>query len=99
MGSHCCRAGQSVLEGLNALLDHRAEVFIPELGRSYCCPPGFRIFAAQNPVAEGGGRRGLPRSFLNRFTRVAVEALGPADLEFISGACLGVAKLAYTAHI
>ena len=88
-----------MLEGLNALLDHRAEVFIPELGRSYCCPPGFRIFAAQNPVAEGGGRRGLPRSFLNRFTRVAVEALGPADLEFISGACLGVAKLAYTAHI
>ncbi len=28
-------AGQSVLEGLNALLDHRAEVFIPELGQTY----------------------------------------------------------------
>jgi hypothetical protein len=82
------RAGQSVLEGLNALLDHRAQVFIPELGAAFACPPGFRLFAAQNPAGEGGGRRGLPRSFLSRFTRVHVEALGPADLDFISGARL-----------
>ncbi|EIE25917.1 hypothetical protein COCSUDRAFT_12734, partial [Coccomyxa subellipsoidea C-169] len=78
-------AGQSVLEGLNALLDHRAEVFIPELGSSFQCPPTFRIFAAQNPVQEGGGRRGLPKSFLNRFTRVHVELLDVHDLQFIAG--------------
>ena len=64
-----------MLEGLNAVLDHRAEAFIPELGRAFACAPGFRVFAAQNPLQEGGGRRGLPRSFLNRFTRVHVELL------------------------
>ena len=41
---------QAVLEGLNALLDHRAEVFIPELGASYHCHPQFRLFGAQNPL-------------------------------------------------
>lgn len=78
-------AGQSVLEGLNALLDHRSEVFIPELGATFRCHPGFRLFAAQNPVGEGGGRKGLPRSFLNRFTRVTVELLHREDLLFIAG--------------
>ncbi|MEW5309894.1 MAG: hypothetical protein WDW38_001740 [Sanguina aurantia] len=79
-------AGQSVLEGLNALLDHRSEVFIPELGATFRCHPGFRLFGAQNPVAEGGGRKGLPRSFLNRFSRVLVEVLTAQDLGFIAGA-------------
>ena len=41
------------------------------------------MFAAQNPLREGGGRKGLPRSFLNRFTRVAVESMGIADLEAV----------------
>lgn len=50
------------------------------------CPPSFRVFAAQNPVREGGGRKGLPRSFLNRFTRVAVESMGVDDLESVRGA-------------
>ncbi|XP_045787692.1 midasin-like [Trifolium pratense] len=68
-------APQSVLEGLNAILDHRAEVFIPELGNTYKCPPSFRIFACQNPSHQGGGRKGLPRSFLNRFTKVYVDEL------------------------
>ncbi len=47
------------------------------------CPPSFRVFAAQNPLREGGGRKGLPRSFLNRFTRVAVETMSVADLEAV----------------
>lgn len=68
-------AGQSVLEGLNALLDHRSQIYIPELGTSFTCPASFRLFAAQNPLQEGGGRKGLPRSFLNRFSRVHVELL------------------------
>ena len=76
---------QAVLEGLNALLDHRAEVFIPELGASYRCHPGFRLFGAQNPLQEGGGRKGLPKSFLNRFTRVHVELLTREDMLFITG--------------
>ena len=43
-------ASQSVLEGLNAVLDHRAEVFIPELGQTFRCPLTFQLFAAQNPL-------------------------------------------------
>jgi midasin (ATPase involved in ribosome maturation) len=76
-------ASQSVLEGLNSCLDHRASVYIPELGQTFDCPPTFRIFAAQNPLAQGGGRKGLPKSFLNRFTKVYVEALTKGDLQGI----------------
>jgi midasin len=60
-------------------------VFIPELGRTFRAAPGFRLFGAQNPVQEGGGRRGLPRSFLNRFTRVAIELMETDDLLYIAG--------------
>jgi midasin len=59
-----------VLEGLNAVLDHRATVYVPELGRTFPCHADFRVFACQNPVHEGGGRKSLPTSFLNRFTKV-----------------------------
>jgi midasin len=79
-------AGQSVLEGLNGLLDHRAALFVPELGQSFKAHSNFRLFAAQNPLQEGGGRKGLPKSFLNRFTRVAVELLQPQDLSSIATA-------------
>jgi len=73
-------APQAVLEGLNAILDHRGTIYIPELGRSFTRHPAFRIFAAQNPLNQGGGRKGLPKSFVNRFTKVYVEELSPNDL-------------------
>lgn len=73
-------APQSVLEGLNACLDHRGEVFLPELNRTVHCAPSFRVFCAQNPMAEGGGRKGLPQSFLSRFSRVFVEAMTEEDM-------------------
>ncbi|KAK6912183.1 LOW QUALITY PROTEIN: ATPase, dynein-related, AAA domain, partial [Dillenia turbinata] len=76
-------APQSVLEGLNAILDHRAEVFIPELGLTFKCPSSFRVFACQNPSYQGGGRKGLPKSFLNRFTKVFVDELVEDDYLFI----------------
>ncbi|KAL1950443.1 hypothetical protein VTO73DRAFT_5567 [Trametes versicolor] len=76
-------APQSVLEGLNAVLDHRGTVYIPELGRSFVRHPSFRIFAAQNPLHQGGGRKGLPKSFLNRFTKVYVHEMSSADLLLI----------------
>ncbi|EFA84854.1 type A von Willebrand factor domain-containing protein [Heterostelium album PN500] len=77
-------ASQTVLEGLNACLDHRAEVFIPELGRTFACHPSFRVFACQNPLHQGGGRKGLPKSFLNRFTQVFIDQLDASDLLFIT---------------
>ncbi|XP_024535665.1 midasin [Selaginella moellendorffii] len=79
-------ASQSVLEGLNSCLDHRGEVFIPELGLTFECPPTFRLFACQNPLHEGGGRKGLPKSFLNRFTTVYTEPLTSDDYFFIARA-------------
>ncbi|KAG8746577.1 hypothetical protein FRC10_004429 [Ceratobasidium sp. 414] len=76
-------APQAVLEGLNAVLDHRGTVFIPELGRDFTKHPNFRVFAAQNPLGQGGGRKGLPKSFINRFTKVYVEPLSREDLQVI----------------
>ncbi|GAA54864.1 midasin [Clonorchis sinensis] len=77
-------ASQSVLECLNACLDHRGELYIPELGATFKIQPGAtRLFACQNPVREGGGRKGLPKSFLNRFTQVFLQPLTRADQEFI----------------
>lgn len=78
-------AGQSILEGLNALLDHRGEIFVPEINMTISCAPGFRLFGAQNPVQEGGGRKGLPKSFLNRFIRVRMSGFHLEDLVSISG--------------
>ena len=77
-------ASQAVLEGLNSVLDHRGTVFIPELDASIAAPPSFRVFAAQNPISQGGGRKGLPKSFLNRFTKVVVSPLSRQDLIFIT---------------
>ena len=82
-------APQSVLEGLNACLDHRASVYIPELGASFDCAPGFRVFGCQNPLQQGGGRKGLPKSFLNRFTQVWMEELGVDDMLLIINAQFG----------
>lgn len=65
-------ASQSVLEGLNACFDHRAEIYIPELGMSFQVQhEKTKIFGCQNPFTQGGGRKGLPKSFLNRFTQVS----------------------------
>lgn len=80
-------ASQSVLEGLNAVLDHRGELYIPELGRSFHVRPQMtKLFACQNPLKQGGARKGLPRSFLNRFTQVYVDPLSEEDLQFIARA-------------
>jgi midasin len=76
-------APQPVLEGLNALLDHREQVYIPELNQTFDCPSSFRVFAAQNPFHQGGGRKGLPKSFMNRFTAVTVAELLETDLQLI----------------
>lgn len=73
-------APQSVLEGLNAILDHRGEVFIPELNKTFKLGTQTRIFASQNPLRQGGGRKGLPQSFLNRFTKVYLRKLDSIDL-------------------
>ncbi|NXD83342.1 MDN1 protein, partial [Halcyon senegalensis] len=81
-------ASQSVLEGLNACFDHRAEIYVPELGMNFHVQHKMtKIFGCQNPYRQGGGRKGLPKSFLNRFTQaslsVYVDPLSSEDMEFI----------------
>ncbi|KAK7911281.1 ATPase [Apiospora marii] len=77
-------ASQSVLEGLNACLDHRGEVYISELDQSFKRHPNFRLFAAQNPHHQGGGRKGLPSSFVNRFIVVYADVFTETDLLMIA---------------
>ncbi|KAL4801476.1 hypothetical protein BDV18DRAFT_74682 [Aspergillus unguis] len=76
-------ASQSVLEGLNACLDHRQMVYIAELDQSFKRHPNFVLFAAQNPHHQGGGRKGLPASFVNRFTVVYADSFTDTDLKRI----------------
>lgn len=92
-------ASQSVLEGLNACLDHRGEVFIPELGHTFVKHPDFRLFAAQNPHHQGGGRKGLPASFVNRFTVVYADAFQADDLRLICQRSLSGSSAVDTAKI
>lgn len=81
-------ANQSVLEGLNACLDHRGEIYIPELNRTFYIHDKqtnqpLRIFACQNPYGQVSGRKGLPKSFLNRFTTIYFSVLERIDLKLI----------------
>ncbi|PWY89383.1 midasin [Aspergillus sclerotioniger CBS 115572] len=76
-------ASQSVLEGLNACLDHRQMVYVAELDQTFKRHPDFVLFAAQNPHHQGGGRKGLPASFVNRFTVVYADSFTDTDLKRI----------------
>ncbi|OAA77734.1 Midasin [Akanthomyces lecanii RCEF 1005] len=77
-------ASQSVLEGLNACLDHRGEVYVSELDQVFKRHHNFRLFAAQNPHHQGGGRKGLPASFVNRFIVVYADVFTDEDLKLIA---------------
>jgi midasin len=74
-------ASQTVLEGMNSILDHRGAIYIPELDATVNKHPNFRIFASQNPMQMGSGRKGLPHSFISRFTRVWIEEIGTDSLK------------------
>ncbi|GIY25819.1 midasin [Caerostris darwini] len=77
-------ASQSVLEGLNACLDHRSEIYISELGYTLKLDKTLiRIFGCMNPHQQGGSRKGLPQSFLNRFTRVNIRRMEASDFRHI----------------
>ena len=78
-------ATQSVLEGLNAALDHRGEIYLPELNRTFNISNKnganmTRIFGCQNPPRDGGQRKNLPKSFLNRFIKVYLNDYTASDL-------------------
>ncbi|ETB59795.1 hypothetical protein YYC_03183 [Plasmodium yoelii 17X] len=72
-------ANQQTLEGLNSILDHRNEIYIPETNQMVKGHKNFRLFCCQNPYKEGAGRKGLPKSFLNRFSKIYFEELNEED--------------------
>ena len=77
-------ASQSVLEGLNALFDHRGEVYISELDRIFKLESSTtRFFATQNPSESTNGRKNLPRSFVNRFSKIFMDPLTEKDYRYI----------------
>ncbi|PAV80645.1 hypothetical protein WR25_15997 [Diploscapter pachys] len=78
-------ASQSILEGLNACFDHRRLLYIAELNRSFEIPEDSecRFFACQNPRAQGGNRRALPKSFINRFVNIHVDNYTAHDMQMI----------------
>ncbi|KAL9584811.1 MAG: hypothetical protein Q9212_001894, partial [Teloschistes hypoglaucus] len=76
-------ASQSILEGLNACFDHRGQVYVPELDQTFNRHPNFVVFAAQNPHHQGSGRKGLPSSFVNRFSVVYADVFDANDLLII----------------
>lgn len=76
-------ASPSLLEALNSVFDFRMTVYIPELDQEFECHPDFRVFAAQNPQFQGGGRKGLPKSFINRFSNVYIGKLNSTDMKLI----------------
>jgi len=75
-------ASQAVLEGLNSCFDFRKSLHICELNKTFHieeeegCSRRCRFFACQNPQSQGGDRRVLPKSFLNRFTPVGRPSPG-----------------------
>ncbi|KAA1117838.1 hypothetical protein PGT21_025055 [Puccinia graminis f. sp. tritici] len=73
-------APQTVLEGLNGCLDYRGTVYVPEIDRTFKRHPDFRVFAAQNPHHQGGSRKGLPKSLVDRFTVVFMKEMEKEDL-------------------
>ncbi|KAI7963181.1 hypothetical protein MJO29_003608 [Puccinia striiformis f. sp. tritici] len=73
-------APQTVLEGLNGCLDYRGTVYVPEIDRAFKRHPNFRVFAAQNPHHQGGSRKGLPRSLVDRITVVFMTEMEKEDL-------------------
>ncbi|PIC35238.1 hypothetical protein B9Z55_014659 [Caenorhabditis nigoni] len=78
-------ASQSVLEGLNACFDHRKVLYIAELNREFVIPAtsNCRFFACQNPRVQGGSRRALPKSFVNRFTNIYTNDLTKEDIVIV----------------
>lgn len=80
-------ASQSVLEGLNAVLDHRATVYIPELNQEFKCPPSFRVFACQNPTQQGTfqSRSTQPKEFFLGYENVSVRVLDSRTLSLSYG--------------
>lgn len=74
-------AASDVLEALNRLLDDNKEIYIEETNEIIKPHPEFRLFATQN--INYSGRKGLAKSFRNRFIEITFVEKNENDIREI----------------
>ncbi|OQS54489.1 MDN1 [Ecytonucleospora hepatopenaei] len=74
-------AASDVLEALNRLLDDNREIYIEETGEVIRPHKNFRLFATQNINYQG--RKGLAKSFRNRFVEITFLEKSEIDIQKI----------------
>lgn len=72
---------QSVIEGLNSVLDFRRSLTTTEF--SFAMSRESRIFCTLNPTNSTNSRKRLPDSFVDRFIKIGIENLNIADIRTI----------------
>lgn len=72
---------QSVIEGLNSILDHRGRVDVN--GNELLVHKNARIFGTMNPHNRNNGRKMLPKSFIDRFVFLSMASYNLEDLRSI----------------
>ncbi|KAM0680844.1 hypothetical protein GINT2_001118 [Glugoides intestinalis] len=72
---------QSVIEGLNSILDHRGRVDVN--GSELIVHKNARIFGTMNPHNRDNGRKMLPKSFIDRFVFLSMATYNREDLRSI----------------
>ncbi|KAI5177943.1 hypothetical protein PAEPH01_2519, partial [Pancytospora epiphaga] len=78
---------QSVIEGLNSMLDHRRTIRVDNV--DVPVNPNTRIFGTMNPVTSLNGRKQLPKSFMDRFIVVEMSSYSSSDIRSIIASCYG----------
>ncbi|KAL0265582.1 UNVERIFIED_CONTAM: hypothetical protein PYX00_011294 [Menopon gallinae] len=72
---------QSVIEGLNSILDFRGTLDTTEF--FFRLHAESRIFCTLNPADRSNRRKTLPGSFVDRFIKIEVESLNETDIRMI----------------
>jgi midasin len=72
---------QSVIEGLNSVLDYRKSLVLPECVIKV--HPETKIFATMNPYNSLNGRKILPKSFIDRFIKIYMSEYTQEDMKQI----------------
>lgn len=72
---------QSVIEGLNSILDYRG--FLETTEFFFRLHAESRVFCTLNPADRNNRRKTLPGSFVDRFIKIDVECLGEIDIRMI----------------
>lgn len=72
---------QSVIEGLNSMLDHRRIIDVD--GVPVKVHKNTKIFGTMNPQNTENGRKCFPKSFLDRFIIISMESYSKKDLKQI----------------